>query len=110
MPQAAAKHNPHPNRPQGRQDFRKSSRERGYDWQWEKVRNSFVAMPGNQICADCWEQEGIVVLMDEVDHVIPVKIRPDLRLSYENLRSLCKRHHRLKTLDDQKKYGHQLNG
>jgi hypothetical protein len=31
-------------------------------------------------------------------------VRPDLRLSLSNLRSLCRSHHRKKTIEDQRKY------
>lgn len=40
-----------------------------------------------------------------VDHVIPRHIRPDLVFDLANLRTLCPKHHRIKTVRDMKKYG-----
>lgn len=34
---------------------------------------------------------------NEVDHIVPMRDRPDLRLAWWNLRALCKSHHSRKT-------------
>ena len=75
---------------------RGNSHSRGYDYRWTKLRAWWAKE--HPLCQDC-EDEGLTVLMDEVDHVIPFNGKHDpLRLDATNLRSLCKRHHRLKTI------------
>ena len=65
-------------------------------------------MKWQPFCEDCL-QEGIRNDEDiEVDHVIPIDVRPDLRLEITNLRSRCRRHHRLKTNADQQQYGNRF--
>ncbi len=48
------------------------------------------------LCRRC-QQEGRVAEADEVDHIVPVKLAPHLRLDPSNLQSLCKPHHSRKT-------------
>lgn len=103
MPNAPQTHRPHGTgqRVQEHQ-YRGSSRERGYDSDWEKVRKQFAAE--NPICVMC-EREGRTALVEEVDHIIPVKVRPDLRLDPSNLQSLCKSCHQKKTNQDKEIHG-----
>lgn len=42
----------------------------------------------NPLCAQCLER-GIRVLATCVDHILPVRLRPDLSLVESNLRSCC---------------------
>jgi 5-methylcytosine-specific restriction protein A len=69
--------------------------ERGYDAVWEKLRDAFKL--ANPICKHCLEQDGKAVPMHDVDHIIDIDKRPDLRLDWDNLQSLCKTHHGRKT-------------
>lgn len=39
-----------------------------------------------------------------VDHIIPIRQRPDLRLAWRNLQSLCDPCHRVKTAADAELY------
>lgn len=64
---------------------------RGYDREWERVRSR--QLHREPLCRYCAEQ-GIVEPATEVDHVIPVRVRPDLRLDESNLQSLCETCHR----------------
>ena len=74
---------------------RGSAQERGYDSTWHDVRAIKVEM--NPLCEDC-EANGLTVLVDEVDHIIPINGKNDpLRLDMENLRSRCKACHTRKT-------------
>ncbi len=87
---------------------RGSSSERGYDQRWRHVRDIYVRQ--HPICEVCLEQ-GTVTLestLIEVDHIIPIMIDPSRRLDSTNLQSLCRRHHQLKTLQDQQQYGGAL--
>ena len=81
---------------------RASAAARGYDHAWRKLRAWYVTC--QPLCEDCLEQDHLT-LVDEVDHIIPIHVRPDLRLDPDNLRSLCRRHHRLKSAQDIQIYG-----
>ena len=70
---------------------------------WLKVRQQRL-IKDKGLCQDCLEKKKIS-MATEVDHIIPVKVRWDLRLNLDNLRSLCHRCHMKKTAEDKKKYG-----
>lgn len=73
------------------QDFRRgTARERGYDSDWEKVRKAHLRL--EPLCRECMFN-GIRRAADLVNHNIPVRARPDLRLDRKNLSSQCKGHH-----------------
>lgn len=82
---------------------RGTSRERGYDTAWQKVRDLYIAE--HPLCEDCLEENIVNPEHIEVDHVIPIDVRPDLRLDMTNLRSRCRRHHKRKTDRDKATYG-----
>ncbi|TWU03060.1 HNH endonuclease [Symmachiella macrocystis] len=76
--------------------------QRGYDERWRKVRR--IHIKRHPYCEDCLD-DGVVNTRNlEVDHVIPIDVRPDLRLDLDNLRTRCRRHHKLKTDEDKRKY------
>lgn len=96
MPNAPQTHrSPHRATSAQREAYRGNSRQRGYDRNWEKVRAAYVAI--HPLCEWC-ERNGLTVIVAEVDHIIPIKDRPDLRLDMDNLQSLCKSCHQVKTL------------
>lgn len=104
MPNAPKQHRPRHYKNTKRQDYRKGSRQRGYDSRWEKLRAAHIAE--HPICEDCWEQDGVVNAESiEVDHVVPIEVAPERRLDPENLRTRCKAHHQRKTIEDRKRYG-----
>ena len=74
---------------------RPKSGERGYDADWRAVRRQFLAAH-----PDC-QHEGCTATASEVDHIHSIKDRPDLRLSWSNLRGFCKTHHSQRTARDQ---------
>jgi len=76
---------------------RGSVRERGYTARWDRVSKMFRR--ANPLCKRC-EETGRTTPAEEVDHIIPVKERPDLQFDVTNLQSLCKRHHAIKTRND----------
>lgn len=72
---------------------RPSAAERGYDGAWRKVRAQFLA--AHPRCVECGATAA------EVDHIKSIAERPDLRLKWSNLRSLCKSCHSRRTARDQ---------
>ena len=77
--------------------------ERGYDAAWNRVAK-------RRREADHWlcqpsEREGRVTPSNEVDHIIPIHVRPDWRLEFDNTQVICRVCHRHKTLNDAKRYG-----
>lgn len=73
---------------------RGNSTERGYDYIWSKLSTRFRRK--HPFCRFC-EQRGFEARpADVVDHIIPVRDRPDLRLTWSNLQSLCAACHAFK--------------
>lgn len=107
MPTAPKRFTLHPPRDRHKERtlYQGSASERGYDTAWKKLRASHVAE--HPLCEDCL-QEGVVNPEQiEVDHVQPFHGKDDpLRLDPNNLRSLCKRHHQLKTQREQRTGSH----
>ena len=65
---------------------RGSSTRRGYDYTWQKLRK--LKLQTDPLCKGC-ESQGRLSLAEEVDHIIRITERPDLRLDWGNLQSLC---------------------
>lgn len=65
---------------------RESRHERGYDNQWAKIATAWLN--SHPFCAEC-EHHGIIEIASVVDHVIPVRDAPELRLDRKNIWSLC---------------------
>lgn len=81
------------------QAARGTTRERGYGTDWELLRKYKLSVdPFCQIRNPIAECGGKIAV--EVDHIIPISERPDLRLVLSNLQSACNLCHRLKTQDD----------
>ena len=77
-----------------RDQRRGSSAQRGYDYAWQQLR--LLKLQTDPMCESC-KPEGRVRLAREVDHVIRITERPDLRLDWGNLKSLCSRCHAAKS-------------
>lgn len=60
------------------------------------VRDGFLCV----ICLDL----GIYTEATIGDHIIPTKVRWDLRLDIDNIQSVCFECHNKKTMDDKKEY------
>lgn len=84
----------------GKLDPRASAQDRGYDARWQKVRARKAKK--DPLCEDCLE-EGRVVPLDMVDHVIPLRAG-GARLDLRNLRSLCWPCHGKKSAKDRERY------
>lgn len=76
---------------------RGSAVERGYDAAWHRLRNSILRR--DPLCVMC-QRAGRTRAAMEVDHIIPIAERPDLRLVESNLQPLCRPCHRIKTARD----------
>ncbi len=66
-----------------------------YDAAWRKCRKLFLRE--YPICCE----HGCGQPATDVDHVVGVRERPDLRLSWSNLRPFCHAHHSARTSRDQ---------
>lgn len=60
---------------------------------WRKIRE--IKLKKNPLCQDC-QDEGVIKVADVVDHITPIK-QGGAVWSMDNLRSLCVRHHNIKT-------------
>ena len=65
---------------------RRTTRERGYDYAWEKLR--LLKLRTDPVCEIQIKCSG--ELATEVDHIKSIRERPDLRLEWTNLQSACK--------------------
>ena len=99
MPNRPPMHRPHghPSKQESQRasdQQRGSSTARGYDYAWQKLRDR--KLRADYLCASC-ESQGRATLACEVDHVIRITERPDLRLDWGNLQSLCRPCHAAKS-------------
>ena len=69
---------------------RPSSHKRGYDATWRKLRRAVLA--DEPFCRYC-QEVGETCVAVHVDHIVPLRERPDLRLDRGNLQPLCEYHH-----------------
>jgi 5-methylcytosine-specific restriction protein A len=77
---------------------RGSASARGYDRTWQRLRRmKLAADPFCEIRTHC---KGLIPdnVATEVDHIIPIAERPDLRLVWSNLQSSCTPCHSAKTM------------
>ena len=65
-------------------------------WAWRKFRKSYIER--NPLCVMC-EAEGIVTPAQIVDHIIPMR-QGGAKFDENNLQSLCKHHHDVKSGKD----------
>ena len=89
MPTRSPIHRPSYWRPY--QDTRPTARARGYDSNWERARAE--ALRRHPLCSE----PGCNERATDVDHILTINERPDLRLTQSNLRPLCHSHHSRKT-------------
>jgi len=77
--------------------------QRGYDNNWLKL--SRMCLTEDPYCRYC-ARHGRVTLAKVSDHIIPIRIRPDLRLARDNIQSLCKLcHDSIKQAEEIAMYG-----
>lgn len=73
---------------------RPSSAQRGYDYAWQRFRLRYLA--AHPWCVDC-EEEGRLVPAQEIHHLTRLRAAPERKYDENNLRALCRRHHRQRT-------------
>lgn len=61
--------------------------------EWRATRKYFIV--DNPLCVEC-ERNGLTVAADVVDHITPIN-EGGARFDFENLQSLCHRHHNKKS-------------
>ena len=66
---------------------------------WKK--KTIVHLSEHPLCVDCLQEQGRAVEAREVDHIIPIS-KGGAELDDDNLQSLCKRHHGIKTYNENK--------
>ena len=83
----------------------RSAGSRGYNRAWQKASKQFLA--AHPLCTMCMK-EGRYTKATVVDHIIPHRGDEELFWDRSNWQSLCKRHHDLKTgnEDSRPKYGY----
>ena len=84
-------------------EYRPAAHKRGYDYIWSKVAKRARARDCN-LCQPC-RRAGRTVVCDLVDHIIPVHVRPEWRLTLDNTECQCRGCHKVKTDEDNRKYG-----
>lgn len=89
---------------------RGSSWARGYRADWDKLRDWYARQ--HPLCEHCLAMEPQrVKAMDEVDHIKPFHgVDDPLRLDPENLQSLCKPCHSIKTAREDGGFGRPPKG
>lgn len=101
MPTAPRTHRARPKA--ARVDRRLGSRQRGYDGDWERVA-AYVRERDCYLCQEC-KRKGHLRPGKEVDHILPLHVRPDLRLEETNCQTICRPCHTAKTHRDNATYG-----
>lgn len=80
-----------------RERWRGTPAQRGYDYKWTKVREEALKRDC-YLCQDCLDRGEVTPALD-VDHIVPfVGLDDPLRLDIDNLRSLCRSDHNVKTV------------
>ena len=67
-----------------------TSGQRGYDYKWQKARESYLRL--NPFCVKC-DTEGIVTMGNTVDHKVPHRGDRALFWDKSNWQTLCGPHH-----------------
>ncbi|QCK81885.1 HNH endonuclease [Geobacillus kaustophilus NBRC 102445] len=71
--------------------------------EWQRVRRAALVRD-HYLCQHCLAKKRITPA-DVVDHIVPVRVDWSLRLTLDNLQSLCNPCHNRKTSEDKRKYG-----
>ena len=83
---------------------KRSSTELGYGYKWQVLRAWWLRH--NPLCVRCREK-GLVTEATEVDHILPHKGNKEMFWDRENLQSLCKKCHSMKTATEDGGFGNR---
>lgn len=80
---------------------------RDYRWKyntkrWKALRRRVLT--DNPFCRMCLDGDGISVMADEVDHIVPVSDNENLFWDFDNLQGLCRDCHHQKTAAENSEY------
>ena len=75
----------------------RSASARGYGRRWQKASKAFLN--ANPLCAEC-ARRGKYVKATVVDHIQPHRGDPSLFWDHDNWQPLCKHHHDVKTITE----------
>lgn len=67
---------------------------------WRKLRKAVLRE--EPLCREC-KKEGVIKAATVVDHIEPLKLRPDLALFKPNLQPMCNSHHAKKSANERTK-------
>lgn len=70
---------------------------RGYDYSWQQLRDKYWRL--HPLCEHC-ERDGRTTLATDIDHIVPIRVDPSMRLVWGNLQALCRACHDRKTRED----------
>lgn len=77
-----------------------------YDRTWERLPLAkLAANPFCEIRTHCFDRPIVFSIATQVDHIIPIRQRPDLRLAWSNLQSACESCHSAKTMRENREAG-----
>ena len=82
---------------------RGTPKQRGYDAAWNRVAKR-RREADHWLCQPCLGV-GRITASNEVDHIIPIHVRPEWRLEFDNTQVICRSCHRRKTNEDSMQYG-----
>lgn len=78
--------------------------QRGYDTTWQKLRlEKLNEFPFCEAIIDDATSRQCLKPATEIDHIVPIKKDPRLRLDKSNLQSMCKSCHSRKTANENKR-------
>lgn len=81
---------------------RGTAAQRGYDAKWRRLSENY--RKAHPLCEMCCAEDGLITPATLVDHIVPVDVRPDLRLVEANLQSGCAECNARKRVADAVKY------
>jgi 5-methylcytosine-specific restriction protein A len=87
-------------------EWRGTAASRGYDSDWVKVRTAALKRD-HYLCQHCMK-DCLLTEAKDVDHIVPVRTAPELRLNINNTQSLCRSCHQIKTVADAIKHASHL--
>lgn len=80
----------------------RAERSEEYDYAWSKFSKEYREV--NPFCVECLKHGNYNSDHIQVDHIIPLEERPDLKYNFDNLQSICRSCHSSKTWREKLKH------